>query len=69
MTKICPKCGGKLIEIVYGMPAYETFQAAERGEVYLGGCMMDEYKYHCNKCNLDFTEDLSRSHKEDLEEE
>ena len=36
--KVCPKCGGKIVEILYGEPTEELFNAAERGEVILGGC-------------------------------
>lgn len=35
----------------------------ERGEICLGGCVVEEYDYHCNKCHMDFTEDLSESHE------
>ena len=35
----CPKCGSTdTIPIVYGMPGKELFEAAERGELSLGGC-------------------------------
>ena len=34
----CPDCGGPLVPIVSGYPSTETFLAAERGEVILGGC-------------------------------
>ncbi|UCH79180.1 MAG: hypothetical protein JSU81_04330 [Candidatus Coatesbacteria bacterium] len=35
----CPKCGSdeNVIPIVYGYPSEELFEAAERGEVALGG--------------------------------
>lgn len=36
----CPICGAKTLEIVYGMPSAQTFEAAERGELRLGGCMV-----------------------------
>lgn len=35
---ICPKCGGKVVPIVYGMPMEELQEKADRGEVILGGC-------------------------------
>lgn len=63
MAKKCPICGGKLIDIVYGMPTHEAFLESERGEICLGGCVVEEYDYHCNKCHMDFTEDLSESHE------
>lgn len=34
----CPDCGTPLVPIVSGYPSTETFLAAERGEVILGGC-------------------------------
>ncbi len=34
----CPSCGARSIPIVYGYPLPETFEAADRGEVVLGGC-------------------------------
>ncbi len=36
--KVCPKCGGKIVEIRYGYPTEKLFNAAVRGEVILGGC-------------------------------
>lgn len=35
---VCPKCGGKVVPIVYGMPLPEMEEKADRGEVILGGC-------------------------------
>ena len=38
--RICLSCGKplKLVPIVFGYPLPETFEAAERREVVLGGC-------------------------------
>lgn len=36
--KVCKKCGGKVLEIVYGYPSHETLMLAERREIALGGC-------------------------------
>lgn len=51
----CPRCGGGTIPIVYGFPALETFEAAERGEVRLGGCVVlgDQPAVHCPECDTD----------------
>lgn len=38
----CPKCGGKVVPIVYGMPAPELYEKAQRKEVVLGGCCITE---------------------------
>lgn len=36
----CPTCGEPTIQIIYGMPDFELFEQAERGEVALGGCCL-----------------------------
>jgi hypothetical protein len=36
----CDACGGPVVEIVFGMPTYELFEAVQRGEVVLGGCTL-----------------------------
>jgi hypothetical protein len=39
---VCPKCRQKSgVVILYGMPAPEAVEMAERGEVILGGCCID----------------------------
>lgn len=38
VPKNCPKCGGKVVKIIYGEPTEELFEASDRGEVILGGC-------------------------------
>lgn len=56
--KTCPKCGGRIVKIVYGEPTEELFEAADRGEVILGGCCitLDENgnqidpEYGCVNC-------------------
>ena len=56
----CPYCGTKLLKVVYGMPAQETLEKAEKGEIILGGCIIEENqpKYFCNNCKKDFSSDL-----------
>jgi len=34
----CPTCGDRLIPMAYGYPTIELLEAADRGEVRLGGC-------------------------------
>jgi NADP-dependent 3-hydroxy acid dehydrogenase YdfG len=54
----CPKCGGASIPILYGHPDSGGFEAAERGEVTLGGCTIDlddqgkptNRAWSCSKC-------------------
>lgn len=52
----CPKCGGKVVNIVYGMPSNELFEQAERGEVVLGGCTISDTmpEWACTKCDTTF---------------
>lgn len=66
MSIVCPKCGEELIDIVYGFPAPEVIEKAERGEIYLGGCIITENQvlYHCNHCNRNYDKDLE--HWEDI---
>ena len=61
----CPKCGGKVVKIIYGEPSIEAFEAEERGELILGGCciQVDEEgnslmpDWQCKKCNAQFVEE------------
>lgn len=47
----CPSCGQMtVVEITFGMPAPDMFEAEERGEVILGGCLLpgpDEPRRPC----------------------
>ena len=38
----CQRCGGAVLPIVYGYPARETFKAAARREIILGGCCIPD---------------------------
>jgi hypothetical protein len=40
----CPACGGRAIPILYGMPSPHSgmMEAAERGEIAIGGCVIPE---------------------------
>ena len=38
----CPRCGRPGVPIVYGLPGPELMEAAERGEVALGGCVIPD---------------------------
>ena len=51
---LCPACGEKSgVNIMYGMPSYELWMAAERGEVAIGGwCIdIDGAERQCLKCD------------------
>ena len=40
---VCPECGSEdVLPIIYGLPAPETEERAQRGEVRLGGCIVEE---------------------------
>jgi hypothetical protein len=49
----CPACGGKtVVPIAYGLPGPEMQQAARRGELVLGGCVLwdDQPAFQCLEC-------------------
>lgn len=58
----CPKCGGKVARIFYGMPAFtEKLQAdLDAGRVILGGCCKTEHDptWQCTKCEQEIYQDL-----------
>ena len=59
--KKCPKCGGKLIKIIYGLPGPELADKAHRHECLLGGCeVIEGYdpELYCSDCNTAFSKDL-----------
>ncbi len=41
---------------MYGLPGFEEFEAEERGEVRLGGCVVDgeEPRWACSSCEVEF---------------
>lgn len=55
-TYRCPNCGGELRKIVWGMPDLSMLDAAQRGEVYIGGCVLFEpaAQYHCMRCDREY---------------
>jgi hypothetical protein len=62
VPRTCSECGGKMVKIVYGEPNAELMEAAERGEIILGGCcvVVDEDgdivapKWGCVNCDNRF---------------
>lgn len=58
----CPYCGGKVVEIVYGMPSHELLEEEEKGNIVLGGCCItvdDDGnimgpQWRCTKCGTNF---------------
>jgi hypothetical protein len=56
----CPRCGGPSVPIVYGLPGGGMFEAADRGEIALGGCCVTDQDPDraCRgiDCGLEFVE-------------
>jgi hypothetical protein len=54
----CPSCNSTNVsEILYGMPTYEAFEMAERGELLLGGCEVCDGQpdYGCLDCKFQWS--------------
>jgi hypothetical protein len=52
-SQACPKCGSHdRIPIVYGYPTKESMARAGRGELALGGCLVDDRnpRWECRAC-------------------
>ena len=49
-----------MLPIVFGLPLPETFEAAERGEIALGGCILsgEDPTHHCAACGEEVILDL-----------
>jgi hypothetical protein len=59
----CPKCGGKVATIFYGMPNFESLQLQkdlEDDKIVLGGCCMMEGGpvWQCVGCDTQFYREL-----------
>jgi hypothetical protein len=51
--RACPQCGSiDAVRIVYGYPTIDLFEAEQRGEVSLGGCVVgnESPDYACRSC-------------------
>lgn len=48
----CPDCHGHLTPVIYGYPTSDTSDAHARGEIVLGGCVLqpDSPKFACTEC-------------------
>ncbi len=46
----CPNCGGQALPILYGLPSIEAIEAQERGELFLGGCVVRDQNMLCRTC-------------------
>lgn len=50
----CPGCShGRLVPIVFGMPSMETFEAVERNEAVLWGCVLSDLPVSDPVCCLE----------------
>lgn len=60
---ICPTCGAlpkSQIRVVYGMPSPEDFESERRGEIILGGCVLQtdsagrpsNPQWRCRECGI-----------------
>ena len=45
-------CRAHALPLVYGYPGTELFEAFERGEVLLGGCIIEPWTRACTVCGL-----------------
>lgn len=53
----CPACGSAdVIPILHGLPDHDMFQAAERGEIAIGGCVIHSSSPTdvCRACDTEF---------------
>jgi hypothetical protein len=49
----CPRCGSsRTLRVVYGLPDLELVEASQRGDVALGGCIVEPEApdYECGGC-------------------
>lgn len=60
----CPQCGAlDGVPIAWGYPAGDTFEAADRGEIVLGGCVVggDDPTHSCRSCGHSWVHPAVRS--------
>ncbi len=55
----CPQCAGEAVLILYGFPTPSDGEAEKRGEIHLGGCVVDEDSpaWRCRECGHEFGDD------------
>jgi len=63
----CPDCGGDVLPVLYGMPGEAAMKASGRGELILGGCMLEDIAFRCGcgATSYDFDERSSESFRVD----
>ena len=61
LERRCPICDGKGIPVVYGLPGPKLEDAARRGKVALGGCVIGradrDPNLHCPLCEHNWRSD------------
>jgi hypothetical protein len=59
----CPGCGArKVVRILYGFPADDAFDAAEKGKLVIGGCVVSECDpaWQCTGCGAQIYHERDR---------
>ena len=54
---ICPSCNSNnVVPIAYGLPGFEMQEEAKKGNIHLGGCVIEEDvpDFHCNDCEYEW---------------
>lgn len=54
----CPRCGSQSrpVPILYGLPTQWAMAAADRGDVWLGGCVVQKENWFCPRCESRWVE-------------
>lgn len=51
----CPACkSSKIISIIYGDPDETLVERANRGDLFLGGCIRKKERNYCKNCKNSF---------------
>ena len=52
----CPKCGGKVVPILYGEPTAQAYEEYLQGKLVLGGCCItdNDPDWECLGCEQQF---------------
>ena len=53
---VCPRCGGKVVPILYGEPNKQAYEEYLQGNVALGGCCVtgNDPDWECLGCEQQF---------------
>ncbi|WP_433337429.1 hypothetical protein [Spirillospora sp. CA-294931] len=68
MSPKCARCDRTLVPIAYGLPGPELHEAAQRGEVHLGGCMPMAEEWWCGACRAYVDPDAATAPDASVEE-